>query len=365
MTVRVGVFGTSWWVDSMYLPALTANPNAQVVAVCGRDPARASSFADRWAVPKWFTDEDAMFAEEFDAVIIATPNDSHARLARRAISSGLHVLCEKPLATSLADARAVADDAAKANLTTMVPFTYRYMPSNQWVKALIEDGFIGRPYHLGLRYFTSFGRDSQYSWRFDRDTAGSGVLGDLGSHWLDMASWLFGDIVEIGATSETMVERDPRPDGSSYAQGEDSAIITVRFADGSNGMLQVSAMCWEGDGFGQVHHLDAFGSEGTIHAVNDWKTIQEVRGLRSGDPGPAEVLPIPDELWRGARRDTVHNTYRDTFRKAGRMVGDFIDAVSNGRSCDPDLAAGARVQRLLDLAVASSSQGGVMLRVAD
>ncbi len=365
MTVKVGVFGTSWWVDSMYLPALQAHDQAEVVAVCGRDPDRAAAFADRWGIPKWFTDEDEMFSQQFDAVVIATPNNTHALLATEAISRGIHVLCEKPLATSYADARHVAEAAVEANLTTMVPFTYRYMPSNQWVKRLIDDGFIGRPHHLGLRYFTSFGRNSEYSWRFDEEVAGSGVLGDLGSHWLDMASWLVGEIVEIGATTEHMVDRDLRPDGSPYVQGEDSALITVRYANGANGILQVSSMCWEGDGFGQVHHLDAHGSDGTLHAINDWKTVQEVRGLRFDEPGPAAVVPIPDELWRGARRDTAHNTYRDTFRIAGRMAGDFIDAVAAGLTCEPDLAAGARIQKLLDLAVSSAAQGGVMLQVDD
>ena len=104
----------------------------------------------------------------------------------------------------------------------MVPFTYQYMPIFAATKRLIDQGFLGTPHHLNLRYFTEFALDSSYSWRFDREIAGSGVIGDLGSHWLYYAEWLFGPIAELGCMSAAFVERDPRPDGSDYERSEDS-----------------------------------------------------------------------------------------------------------------------------------------------
>jgi predicted dehydrogenase len=146
-----------------------------------------------------------------------------------AMERGLHVLCEKPIATSVGAGQRMADRAAELNRTTLVPFTYRYMPTNQFVKRLIDGGFVGRPYHLNMRYFTGFARDGEYSWRFDTELAGSGVLGDIGSHWLHVARWLLGEVTEIGCISERFVDRELRPDRSDYERSEDSAQMTVRF----------------------------------------------------------------------------------------------------------------------------------------
>ncbi len=361
--VRVGIFGTSWWADAMYLPALDAHPGATVVSVCGRNQERAAEFGARWNIDHVTTSAEELLAQDVDAVIVATSNDSHHELAMAALAAGKPVLCEKPLALTVDEAAEMADAAATASVATLVPFTYRYMPTNQYLKRLIDDGFLGRPHHLNMRYFTGFARDEGYSWRFDRDLAGSGVLGDLGSHWLHVARWLFGEVTAIGAITETFYERPNRPDGSDYERTEDSAQMTVRFESGAYGTLQVSAVCWEGGAFNQTHHYDLHGSDGTLYTFNDWEATQEVRGLVAGASGPAEVMAIPDDIWGDLRRDTVHNTYRDVFRSGGAMIGEFIDAIIEGRTCEPDFAEGVRVQRLLELADKSAQQDGRLLPV--
>ena len=364
MTVRVGLFGTSWWADSMYLPALAAHPDAEVVAVCGRDQGRADAFAAQWQVAHATTEPSTLFDRRVDAVIVATTNDSHEALSMQALDRGLHVLCEKPLSIDLESAEAMVRSAERVGATTMVPFTYRYMPTNQFLKRLIDDGYVGRPFHLNMRYFTGYAREPGYSWRFDRELAGSGVLGDLGSHWLHVARWLFGEVTSIGAVTSNFYERPPRPDGSDYERAEDAATMTVMFENGASGTLQTSAVCWEGTAFNQTHHIDVHGADGTLYSLNDWDTVQEVRGVRAEQPGPAQVLPIPGDVWGGARRDTVHNTYRDVFRGGGAMVGEFIEAVRDGRRCEPDFGEGARVQRLLELAQRSADGDGRLLPVS-
>jgi levoglucosan dehydrogenase len=363
VTLRVGVIGTSWWADSMYLPALGAHDNASVVSVCGRDPDRTTAFAQRWEIPHATTNTAELLDHELDAVIIATPNDSHEELALAALDRQLHVLCEKPLSLTSESASRMAARARETGATTMVPFTYRYMPTNRFVKRLIDDGYLGRPFHLNLRYFTGYAREHGYNWRFDTGQAGSGVLGDLGSHWLDLAEWIFGPITEIGAITERFHDRPNRPDGSPYVRAEDSATMTVRFGSGAHGTLQTSAVCWEGTAFGQTHHLDAHGSEGTLYSVNDWDTVQEVRGVKAGKAGPASRLTIPDEIWDGARRAHVHDTYKDVFRSSKAMIGEFVDAARGGRTCEPNFDDGARIQRLLALAGESASLDGRLLVV--
>lgn len=359
--VRVGIFGTSWWADAMYMPAIAAHPDALLAGVCGRNPERATEFGQRWESPLATTDPDELLSADLDAVIVASSNSSHHELTMAALDQGLHVLCEKPLALTLDEANEMAAAAEAANAITLVPFTYRYMPSNQYLKQLITDGYLGNLHHLNMRYFTGFAREGEYSWRFDKELAGSGVLGDLGSHWLHVARWLFGEVTHIGAMTERFYPRANRPDGSAYKQTEDSAVMQVRFENGAYGTLQVSAVCWEGTDFEQTHHIDAHGSDGTLYSLNDWSTVQEVRGLQAGQPGPTQVLPIPDDIWNGARRDTVHNTYKDTFRNGGAMVGDFVDAVRNGRPAEPDFGEGARVQHLLELAAQSAESNSELL----
>lgn len=360
---RVGIIGTSWWADAMYLPALRAIEGVDVVAALGRDAGRAQVFVDRWEIGAAHTDPDEFFDTSMDAVLVVSANDSHHPLTLQAIERGLDVLCEKPLGLTVDEAREMHDAAVAASAVTLVPFTYRYMPVNQWLKRLIDGGYLGDPFHLGLRYFTGFARDGDYAWRFDRSAAGSGVIGDIGSHFLYLARWFLGEVVTISCHARSFVPRAERPDGMPYERGEDSAVMTLGFESGAYATVQVSAVCWEGTSFGQTHEFDAHGTAGTLYATCDWETRQEVRGVKAGRPGPAAELPIPDDIWNDARRDTVHNTYRDVFRSGGAMIGDFIDAVRTRRPCEPDFADGLRVQELCDAAVASAAADGRLIDV--
>lgn len=343
----------------MYLPAMADHPVGRITAICGRSADRAQAMADRWDVPVVAPDWRTMLErDDLDAVIVASPNDTHHEITMAALDRGLAVLCEKPIAMDVAQAYEMADAAARAGVTTMVPFTYRSMPTNRHVHRLVQDGFVGDPYHLSMRYFSGFARDGEYAWRFDEELAGSGILGDLGSHWLDMARWLLGEVTAVSAHSDRFVPRAPRPDGTEYVRAEDHAVMSVRFESGASATLQISAVAWEGTPFGQVHELDLHGSGGTIHARIDWDTVQEVRGVRAGQPGPASVLALPDDLRDGVPMAHVHDTYRHVFRRTEAMTRAWATAVADGRPVDPDLATGARVQELVDAAVRSAADGG-------
>ncbi|MEY4338863.1 MAG: hypothetical protein RLZ14_713 [Actinomycetota bacterium] len=362
MTIRVGIVGTSWWAESMYLPALAEHPLGRVTAMCGRDVAKARAVADQWGVPEVYPHHEAMF-DHVDAVIVASSNSSHHPIALAALKRGLPVLCEKPLGLNGAEADELAAAASAAGVATMTPFTYRFMPVFTELRHRIDGGFVGRPYHMAARYYTGYARNGEYSWRFDRAEAGSGVLGDLGTHWIDAALYLLGPITHIGAVVNSTVPRAARPDGATYELCEDVAMMTARFANGAVGQLIVSAVAWEGTPFGQTHHVEVHGSDGTLYGYNDWDTAQEVRGLRSGEVGPARALPRTPELWAGLRTDTVHNTYRDVFRTTEAMTRGWVTAVAEGRMCEPDIAHGALVQRITDAAVRSAAAGGGLLPV--
>jgi predicted dehydrogenase len=248
----------------------------------------------------------------------------------------------------------------------MVPFTYSFMPVFQFARRLVAEGYVGRVHHVNMRYYTAYAFDSAYTWRFDTELAGSGVIGDLASHWVYVARWLLDDTeVSVGALASTFVERDPRPDGSPYEQGEDSVVLTVRYASGAYGILQTCAVSWEGtEPFGQTHHLEIHGDAGTIYGVCDWDSVQEVRGVKRGETGPAQPIAIPDDIWNGVRRDRVHDTYRDVFRETDVMTRGWITAIQEGRPVRPDFADGLAVQRVLDAAVLSTKRDGAQVTVA-
>jgi predicted dehydrogenase len=363
-SVRVGLVGTSWWAEAMYLPALADHPIGRITAVCGRDLDRARAVADQWSIAAAYNDWTAMLdSGDVDAVIVASPNETHFEITMAALARGLPVLCEKPLGMNVAEAHKMADAAHQLGAVTMVPFTYRFMPTNQFVKQLITDGYVGRPYHLSMRYFAGYARDGAYAWRFDEAKAGSGILGDLGSHWLDMARWFLGEITAVSAHRDRFVPRGPRPDTTTYIQAEDSAVILARFESGASATLQVSAVCWEGTPFGQIHELDLHGSGGTLHAVNDWNTVQEVCGVRAGEPGPAQPMSIPETLWNGAPHSPVHDTYRHIFRRTEAMTRGWVTAIAQGRAIEPDFATGARVQELVAAAINSAATDGAWQEV--
>ena len=145
--VRIGVAGTSWWADAMYLPAIVDHPLADVRGIVGGSrPGHTREFAAKWGIPGAFDSlDDLLAASSFDALLVLTPNKTHYPLVMQAIDAGLHVLCEKPLGMTAREAREMAEAAERRGLTTMVPFTYRFMPTNRYAKELIDTGWLGRP----------------------------------------------------------------------------------------------------------------------------------------------------------------------------------------------------------------------------
>jgi predicted dehydrogenase len=362
--VNIGMIGAGWWPNTMHMPALATCAQAKVVAVCDRIPERAAALANKYDIPHTYTKhQDLLDSGLCDAVIIAIDNDAHYPVVMDALDRGLHVICEKPLALNYAQAAEMAAQAKAKGVITTVPFTYRHMPSTRYLKHLItEQGYLGRPYHMQMRYYAAFARDtSQYLWRFEKVRAGSGALADIGSHFLHLAEWFYGDIEALCAQLSVMTSRPPNPQGQRYEQADDTAMIMLRFKNGAQGLVHASAIAYEKTyaneyGFDQVHEFDFHGSDGTLRQVIDWDFRQQITGDRVGD-GPKRVLALPDEYWGDKRRDRVIETWEDVFRREGRMVHEFVQAVASGQPMTPDFADGARTQQLLDAAIESAATG--------
>ena len=356
--VRVGIIGSSWWADAMYLPPLANYEKVEVTAVCGRSLERAEAFAERWNISNVFTDyEELIQSGTCDAVIIATINDTHYDISMAAIHAGLHVLCEKPLSLNYQLAEEMTRLADKKGVVTLVPFTYRYMPSTRYVKKLIDEGFLGKPYHLHMRYYAGYGRVNEgYNWRFDVGKAGSGALGDIASHFLHLAIWFYGEIDAVSSQLGQMVERDSlNKEGEQYEVADDTAMVMIRFKNGAHGMVHATTLAYEDTEFFQMHEMDFHGSGGTLRNKIDWLNMQEVTGARDGE-GFSRKFEIPDEFWGDARREVVIETYKDMFRQEGFMVREFIDAIADKRPLQPDFQDGLDVQCVLDAAILSHKE---------
>ena len=361
-TVRVGVVNTGWWADAMYLPALTAHSQVAVTAVCGRNPEKAAAFAQSWGVPNWFVDYDEMIASGVcDAVVVASHTQFHHEHTMKAVAAGLHVLCEKPMAVSVAQAAEMAAAAEEAGVQTLIPFTYRILPHARYIKELIDTGYIGTPYHLNIRYFHAFGRNSGYGWGWDADKVGAGDLANLASHPIYLALWYFGDVESISAELNSTIDRGQlNPSGEPFTAADDNGVLILRFKSGAMGTIHYSSLSHETSGFEQQHFMDFAGSNGTLYHTNDWAEKQETLAAQVGG-GTMAPLELPDEVWGHAHITNVHESYKAVFRRDGYMVGEFVDSILGNpirsKTPLPTFKDGLAVQKVIAAAVLSSAEG--------
>jgi predicted dehydrogenase len=352
--VRVGVIGTSWFADLVHLPHLKSHPQAEIAAVCGRNRELAEEMAVKYGIPSVYTDYREMIEKGgLQAVVIVTPEDVHYAMAMDVLDAGLHVLCEKPLALNATDAKEMYERAEKAGVKHMTFFTYRWMPHYRYLKELVDGGYAGRPFQCHIRYFGSYAREARYLWRFDRRRA-NGVLGDLGSHMIDLARWLVGDISRVSAHLSTFVER-PGPEGEPLDPANDAATLLLEFENGAQGTIQLSAVAHVGER-GQEQHVVLHGESGTLEA--DYSHLDaEIHGVRH-DEKQFAALPAPSRLWGDVDQTSpFFDHVGEVFSK--QSVGDraFIDAILADRPVVPSLYEGYKAQEVMDAAIASHESG--------
>ena len=352
--VRVGVVGTSWFADRFHLPNLASHPRAEITAICGRTRERAEELATKYTIPHVFTDYRDMIASgTLDALVVVTPDALHYPITMAALDAGLHVLCEKALALNAVQAREMYDKAEAAGRKHMVMFTWHWTPHFRYLQHLIEQGFVGRPYHFHVRYEGGYGREATYGWRFDRQQ-GNGILGDLGSHAIDFARRYVGDIARVSGHLATFVER-PGTNAQVLDAANDSALLAVEFANGAHGSIHVSAMTHIGDRQSDTR-LALYGEAGSLELVFTFASA-ELHGLRQGED-QWQTLEVPDDLWHDVDRGgPFFAQIFDVFTK--QPVGNrlFIDAIIEDRPLDSTFYDGWKVQQVVDAAIASHEQG--------
>jgi predicted dehydrogenase len=350
--VRVGLIGTSWWSDVALAPSLAAHPRAEIAAVCGRDHERTRAFAEKFGIGAVCHDPYDLIAwPDLDAVVVALPDDLHHPVTLAAIDRGLHVLCEKPLALTVADAREMRDRAVAAGVVHMVMFTYRWMPYFRYVRDLLREGYVGACHHAEFRFVMGFGHAPAYTWRFD-GARSNGVVSDLGVHLIDLARWFVGEVRGVTSRLGVVVER-PGADGGRLEPANDTASLLLDFVGGAGGLVHASAVTQVGER-GFVQEVRLYGSDGTLEVdavIGGGRPGGTVRGVR-GSNGALEVLQVPDTYWGGVDPAAP---FRVLEVHSGARA--FVDALVGAGAASPDFTDGYEAQRVVDAALRADASG--------
>lgn len=240
--IKYGVMSCGAIAQRRHLPELAANPKARVVAVTDARAPRAEEVGGQYGATAYTDYRRMLKQEDLDAVVVCSPNYLHAPMSIAALKAGLHVLCEKPMATTRRDAKAMIKAAGEARKYLMVAMNQRFMPAHVKAKAILEAGKIGKP--VGFR--TSFKHpgpdgwsvDGARSWFFDKDAAVMGATGDLGVHKADLMRWLLGE--EFAEVSGIVTTVDKRGRDGKLLALDDNAIITLKSKRGVVGSVEVS-----------------------------------------------------------------------------------------------------------------------------
>ncbi len=254
-TVGVGMLGYAFMGKAhtnayKTLPYMIYPPPAvpRLVAVAGRDEAGVQAAAARYGYDRAYTDWRQLLTDpEVQLFDNGGPNNLHAEPCIAAAQAGKHILCEKPLARNAAEARTMRDAAQAAGVKHMVAFNYRFVPAIRQAYELIQSGKLGRIYHFRAVYLQEWITDPQMPliWRLDKGLAGSGALGDLGAHIIDLGRFLVGEPKSVMAMTRTFIPERPRLDGSGLGKVEvdDAFEAVVEFENGAIGTLEASRFC--------------------------------------------------------------------------------------------------------------------------
>jgi predicted dehydrogenase len=349
-TLGIALVGCGGITLQNHLPGLALCPDTRVTALCDNDPATLERARQQTGVQAGSTRfEEVVTRDDVDAVIIATPNSTHAPIALAAIAAGKHVLCEKPLAMSHAEAMQMARAAEARGVRHMTAFTYRFVPAMRYLAHLVQRGDLGQPYHYRSCRLQDWGT-RHLGWRQVKKLAGSGELGDMLSHRIDFAHHLVGPMRRLVA--DLKVVHPSR--GGAPSDLEDWVAILAEFQNGASGVLESSKLAsGRNESWRSLDLVEVNGSERSFgFTTGEWNKLQTGR---AGGPG-LEAITIPEEFWTwpGSPRDPRQGDPLVTFRYD--QAWEFIDAIRQQRPCTPSFHDGARAQEVMEAAVRSAAE---------
>jgi predicted dehydrogenase len=338
----------------------------RMTVLCGRTSPTTEGAAERLGWAGWTNDwHEVVARDDIDLVDICTPGDSHAEIAMAALQAGKHVLCEKPMANTVAEAEQMAraaEKAAEQGVRSMVGFNYRRVPALALARRLVADGRIGDVRHIRAQYLQDWIVDPQFPlvWRLQKDKAGSGALGDIGAHIIDLAQYVTGQrLAGVSALTETFVRHRPLPGSAtglaaSSTGSADSGPVTVDDAAVFFGRTEGGAVAtFEATRFAtgrkNAMRIELNGSDGSL--AFDFESMNELHfydaRLEAPEAGFRRILVTePEHPYVSAWWPPGHGLgYEHTFV---HEVVDLVTDIAAGRQPTPSFADGVNVQRVLD-----------------
>ncbi len=313
--------------------------------IVGRDKNDLVEAASQYDFDRTATDwRDVV--DEVDVFYNLGPNHVHSEPSVAALKAGTPVFCEKPLAPTLEDAITMAAAADEASVPAGIAFNYRFVPAIQYASRLIDDGVLGELRHFRGRYLQDWLVDPEapWSWRNDAELAGSGALGDLGAHTLDLARFLVGEIKRVSGHLRTFVDERPinGSDETRSVTVDDAYTAQIEFSDGTIGTVEGSRFA---AGHKNDHTIEIEGSKGSLRF--SLERLNELELLTEGDRGYQTIL-VTDE----------NDPYIEHWWPPGHVVGwehtfvhenyEFLSAVDGGDTYEPSFADGLAVQQVLN-----------------
>ncbi|MGY1609735.1 Gfo/Idh/MocA family protein [Geodermatophilus sp. SYSU D00700] len=386
-TLGIGLIGHAFmgaahsqaWRTAPHFFDLPLRPELTVLA--GRDRQRATDAAARLGWAGVETDWRRLLErDDVGLVDVCTPGDTHAEIAIAALEAGKHVLCEKPLANTVAEAEAMAAAAARAatrGVRSMVGFTYRRVPAIGLARRLVAEGRIGQVRHVRAQYLQDWIADpsAPMSWRLEKDKAGSGALGDIGAHIVDLTQYVTGEtLTGVSALLETFVKERPLPaaagslsgvagEGTGQVTVDDAAVFLGRFSGGALATFEATRFAL---GRKNAIRVEVNGSEGSL--AFDFEDMNVLQFFDGNEPAERAgfrriLVTEPGHPYIGSWWPAGHGLgYEHGFT---HQVVDLVTAIAKDQDPAPSFADGLQIQRVLDAVERSAAADSVWTRIEE
>ncbi|MCF2501131.1 Gfo/Idh/MocA family protein [Dyadobacter chenhuakuii] len=343
-----------------FFPELEYRPVLK--AVCSRNEEKVRAFAEQWGYESIETDwKKIIERDDIDAIDICTPNDTHAEIAIAAAAAGKMILCEKPLARTLEEAKTMVDAIEKAGVKNTVWYNYRRVPAVTLAKQIVDSGKLGRIFHYRANFLQDWTinpdvpQGGAATWRLDVDAAGSGVTGDLLAHCIDTAMWINGGIKDVSAVTETFIkERVHSASGEVKKVGiDDACIFHCHFDNGSLGLFESTRYA---RGHKALYTFEINGEHASIrwdlHDLNrleffDHSDESIVRGWRS--------ILVTDSDQPYMKRWWIPGTSIGYEHSFIHQAADFFESLQTDEPCRPTFKNAYETQKVCEAVLDSAA----------
>lgn len=342
--IEVAVVGTGFG-QKVHIPGLQAHHRTEVVAVWNRSRTKAQHVAELHGIG-FASDRlaDILAQDSVQAVTLATPPFAHYEMACEIIQAGKHLLLEKPVTLSVAEAQHLQSLAAAHSVIVVPDFEFRYIPAWQYFAELLSQGIVGQKRLIKIDWLASSRADPNRAWDwYAQKQMGGGALGSIGSHTFDYINWLFGPAAEISATLSTAIGQRPDPQSGEMkpVDSDDICALALTLTDGTLCQITLSAVSYAGRG----HWIEVYGDKGTL-VIGNPSQSDYVNGFKifaSEQGGELKELPVPE-------RFNFPKQYSDgRIAPFVRVVDHWVSCIESGQAIAPSLKEGIYSQQLIDL----------------